>query len=147
ADDLSGDFQSLGWNLIGKTNGASGLTKNDIWNVNPKLGPLAINGGLTLTHALLPGSPAINAGDPAFVPPPAFDQRGTGFARVSVSAVDIGAFESHGFTLAIVSGNPQTALVGADFAQPLLVAVTADNVREPVDGGLVVFTPPLSGPG
>ena len=40
--------------------------------IDPLLGPLADNGGPTLpdgskmlTHALLPGSPAINAGDPA----------------------------------------------------------------------------------
>ena len=35
--------------------------------VDPLLGPLADNGGPTLTHALLPGSPAINAGDPTAV--------------------------------------------------------------------------------
>jgi len=33
--------------------------------IDPLLGSLADNGGPTLTHALLAGSPAINAGDPA----------------------------------------------------------------------------------
>ena len=47
------------------------------------LGPLQDNGGPTFTHALLPGSPAINAGDPDFTPPPFFDQRGAGFGRVA----------------------------------------------------------------
>ncbi len=56
---------------------------------DPQLGPLADNGGPTLTHALLPGSLAIDAGnDVAHL---ATDQRGR--ARVSGAAADIGAFE------------------------------------------------------
>jgi hypothetical protein len=56
-----------------------------------KLGPLADNGGPTRTHALLPGSPAINAGsNPAGL---TFDQRGFNYARVQGAAADIGAFE------------------------------------------------------
>ncbi len=62
-------------------------------DVDPLLAPLADNGGPTLTHALLLGSPAINAGDPAFVAPPAFDQRGAPFARVLGGTIDIGAIE------------------------------------------------------
>ncbi|MDA1050347.1 MAG: right-handed parallel beta-helix repeat-containing protein [Planctomycetota bacterium] len=69
---------------------------------------LADNGGPTLTHALLPGSPAIDAGDNSLLPadsedqdsdgdttePIPFDQRGTGFTRILGRAtVDIGAFE------------------------------------------------------
>jgi hypothetical protein len=60
---------------------------------DPLLGLLADNGGPTMTMALLPGSPCINAGDPAFAGPPDFDQRGPGFARVSGGRIDIGAFE------------------------------------------------------
>ncbi len=56
-------------------------------NVNVKLGPLASNGGPTLTHALLAGSPAINTADMAVAP--THDQRN--YARVG--APDIGAFE------------------------------------------------------
>ena len=56
---------------------------------DPKLGPLADNGGPTLTMALLPGSSAINAGDPAAAPPT--DQRGV--PRPQGPGVDIGAFE------------------------------------------------------
>jgi hypothetical protein len=58
-------------------------------NTDPKLGPLANNGGPTLTMALLPGSPAINAGDPAGAPPT--DQRGV--TRPQGPGVDMGAFE------------------------------------------------------
>ena len=58
-------------------------------NTDPKLGPLADNGGPTWTMALLPGSPAIDA-DSA-VGAPATDQRGV--PRPQGSGVDIGAFE------------------------------------------------------
>ena len=37
----------------------------DLHNVNPLLGPLQNNGGPTQTNALLTGSPAIDAGNPA----------------------------------------------------------------------------------
>jgi len=56
---------------------------------DPKLGPLADNGGPTLTMALLPGSPAIDAGNTALAP--AADQHG--FPRAAGLAPDIGAFE------------------------------------------------------
>ena len=58
-------------------------------NTDARLGPLADNGGPTLTMALLPGSPAIDAGDTALAP--ATDQRG--FPRPAGLAADIGAFE------------------------------------------------------
>src|SRR6185437_7907912 len=51
------------------------------------LGPLADNGGQTQTVALLPGSPAINAGDNSLAIAPdntplTTDQRGAGFPRI-----------------------------------------------------------------
>jgi hypothetical protein len=57
----------------------------------PRLAPLTDNGGPTRTHALLPGSPAIDAGDDAFSL--GTDQRGAGFDRVVGAAADIGAYE------------------------------------------------------
>jgi hypothetical protein len=51
-------------------------------NTGPLLGPLQDNGGPAFTHALLPGSPAINAGHPNFTPPPSYDQRRSPFVRV-----------------------------------------------------------------
>jgi hypothetical protein len=56
---------------------------------DPMLAPLADNGGPTKTHALLPGSPATDAGNN--VANLATDQRGR--ARVSGAAADIGAYE------------------------------------------------------
>jgi hypothetical protein len=58
-------------------------------NTDPRLGSLADNGGPTLTLALLPTSPAIDAADPALSP--LFDQRG--FPRPVGPFPDIGAFE------------------------------------------------------
>jgi hypothetical protein len=60
---------------------------------DPLLGPLAGNGGATHTHALLPGSPAIDAGNDGTCL--ATDQRG--IPRPHGEACDIGAFESQGF--------------------------------------------------
>jgi hypothetical protein len=60
-------------------------------NVDPRLGPLAANGGPTLTQALLPGSPAIDAVPATGAGCPATDQRGV--SRPQGPACDIGAFE------------------------------------------------------
>jgi hypothetical protein len=57
--------------------------------VDPLLGPLAENGGITPTVSLLPGSPAIDAGDESVCP--LTDQRGV--TRPKGMACDIGAFE------------------------------------------------------
>ncbi|QEG36894.1 choice-of-anchor Q domain-containing protein [Bythopirellula goksoeyrii] len=60
---------------------------------------LANNGGPTLTHALVPASPAINAGNPAIASPPTNDQRGSGFPRIMFDRVDIGAYEFNDVTI------------------------------------------------
>src|SRR5262249_41715821 len=65
APDLYGNFDSQGYDLIGNTQGGSGFDPSDLLNVNPLLGPLQDNGGPTQTMALLAGSPALNAGEPA----------------------------------------------------------------------------------
>ncbi len=89
--DCRGVITSLGRNLIGDTTGC-GFTPSatgDLVNVDPLLGLLRDNGGPTLTHALLSGSPAIDTGDDASCP--ATDQRGV--ARPQGAQCDIGAFE------------------------------------------------------
>ena len=50
--------------------------------IDARLAPLADNGGPTKVHALFGDSPALDAGNPAFVGPPNFDQRGAPYARV-----------------------------------------------------------------
>jgi len=82
-------FTSLGYNLADDT--SCGFTEpTDLIVADAMLGPLQDNGGPTETHALLPGSPAIDAGSPD-CPPPDTDQRGV--VRPQGAACDIGAFE------------------------------------------------------
>ncbi len=76
-------------NLIGSVSG-DGI-------INPMLGSLGINGGTTLTHAPLVGSPVIDAGNDALAVDASSnalgsDQRGTPFSRF-LNAVDMGSFE------------------------------------------------------
>lgn len=61
--------------------------------IDAMLEPLMDNGGTTLTHALLEGSPAIDQGKTNEVEGVAYDQRGAPFRRVFGSDVDVGAFE------------------------------------------------------
>jgi hypothetical protein len=99
--DLSGRLSSSGYNLIGDTRGGSGFSGTDILNVDPRLGPLHDNGGPTPTMALLPGSPALNAGDPADLG--TADQRGV--ARSG--GVNIGAYQASASAFVLtVSGTP-----------------------------------------
>jgi uncharacterized repeat protein (TIGR01451 family) len=230
-----GTFTSLGNNLTSDGGGGILDQPGDLINTNPLLAVLGNYGGATPTHALLPGSLAINAGGPASeiqrvtvsgtsgtftltfngqsTEPLAFNASaaavqsalnglstlgggstsvsksgnvytvtfggslgatdvpqltgaGAGGALVTIStvlnggtlatdqrgvprpqlgAVDIGAFESRGFTMAIAVGNNQTTSVTTMFPNPLSVLVTS-NFGEPVAGGAVTFTAPASGP-
>jgi len=88
-----GTVTSLGYSLSSDDGGGVLTGPGDQINIDPMLGPLQDNGGPTSTHALLPGSPAINSGDPSFSPPPFFDQRGPGFDRVVNGRIDKGSFE------------------------------------------------------
>lgn len=91
APDVSGAINSLGHNLVGNTTGSTGFgVAGDILGMDPMLGPLSDNGGRTWTHALLPGSPAINASDNSASP--STDQRG--LPRIACTVADIGAFET-----------------------------------------------------
>ena len=96
-----GTVTSDGYNL--SSDGGSGFltATGDQINTDPLLGPLAENGGPTLTHALPEGSPAIDAG--INFSEMTTDQRGAGFARTyddpdlanvtGGDGTDIGAFE------------------------------------------------------
>ncbi len=100
APDCFGTITSQGNNLIGTTSGCTySPGPGDLVGVDPKLGPLADNGGLTRTHALLSGSPAI---DHVVAPcRSALDQRGV--FRPQGDGCDIGAIEK---------GSPLNASVG-----------------------------------
>ncbi|WP_461115797.1 beta strand repeat-containing protein, partial [Spirosoma jeollabukense] len=131
---------SSSYNVIG-TGGSGDLTNgvnNNKVGVDALLSALGNYGGPRQTHALLPGSPAINAG--TAVGAPTTDDRG--MSRVGVT--DVGSFESRGFAMALTSGNNQSATVNTAFANPLVVTVSSAN-SEPVAGGVVTFTGPGSG--
>jgi parallel beta-helix repeat protein len=89
-----GTVTSNGYNLSSDDGGGYLNGPGDQINTDPLLGPLQDNGGPTFTHALLAGSPAIDAGDPNFSPPPLNDQRGCSFDRVFNGRIDIGSFET-----------------------------------------------------
>jgi probable HAF family extracellular repeat protein len=91
--DVYGNLGSQGHNLIGNPQEMMGWVSSDLLHVNPMLGPLQNNGGPTQTRALLPGSPAIDAGDNTGAP--MWDQRGPGYPRIEHGIIDIGAFEYH----------------------------------------------------
>jgi predicted outer membrane repeat protein len=94
--DIATGQVSANFSAVGSPQGwtpAPGSGNNLPFGTDLQLGPLQDNGGPTLTHEPGPNAPPVNAGDPAFVPPPDFDQRGTGFARVVGGVLDIGAVE------------------------------------------------------
>jgi CSLREA domain-containing protein len=93
-------------NLVGPGGGgglSDGVNDNQVGVSNPRLGPLQNNGGSTFTHALLPGSPALDRGSTFAAAQKGLstDQRAMGFVRAADAAdadnlrtVDIGAFEA-----------------------------------------------------
>jgi hypothetical protein len=82
-------FVSQGHNLSSDGSCPALTGPGDLKKTAAKVGPLQDNGGPTLTHALLDGSPAIDAGGAANCPPT--DQRG--ISRPQGPTCDIGAYE------------------------------------------------------
>jgi hypothetical protein len=91
--DLGGDGAfEVRFSLIENTGGAPRIDLGgNVLGQDPQLGPLAGNGGPTETHLPAATSPAVDAGDPAFAPPPATDQRG--LPRLAGARIDMGAVE------------------------------------------------------
>jgi hypothetical protein len=82
-----GTVVSEGHNLVQDDSCAP--VESDLVGVDPLLEPLARNGGPTATHALIGGSPAVDAAGSESAP--ATDQRGV--ARPVGAGPDMGAFE------------------------------------------------------
>jgi len=121
---------SQGNNLFGSNTECTGIT-TDVEAANPLLGPLADNGGDTPTHALLAGSPALNAG--ASTGCPATDQRGLLRPARGVSgataACDIGAFELQLEQAGLGLSLNQTSFTTG---QTLRATVTASNTGDAI---------------
>src|SRR5262245_50492300 len=77
-----GTVTSDGFNPSSDDAGGLLTGPSDQINTDPLLGALQDNGGPTFTHAPLPGSPVIDAGDPNFTSPPFYDQGAPGFDRM-----------------------------------------------------------------
>jgi uncharacterized repeat protein (TIGR01451 family) len=129
---------SRGHNISSDGSLASSFTQpGDLNNTDPKIGPLADNGGPTFTHALLAGSPALDAADGSGAP--ATDQRG--IARPQGAGFDIGAFElqvgaAQTADLAVaLSAAPDPVAVGQD----LTYRITVKN-NGPSPGTNVILT-------
>jgi predicted outer membrane repeat protein len=156
--DLRSYFSLIGHNAnsgfaeapVGMPDGNGNLIGGPINGpIDPLLGPLADNGGPTLTHALLSGSPAIDAGDPAAMPGvgsvPQFDQRGAPYSRVAdgslvdAAVIDMGAFELQ--DVAVVTcdfdGDTDCDIDDIDLLIGEIVAGTNDPAFDLTGDGLV----------
>ena len=137
APDSYGPVASQGSNLVSKTDGGSGWVAADQTGtvaapLDPRLGPLADNGGPTKTHALLADSPAVDAG-PATAPGTQ-DQRGL----VRDALADIGAFE--------LGARLSQAITFAPLA-PVTFGVAPITLAATSSSGLAVTYTVVSGPG
>ena len=141
AANCNGGLTSDGYNLEdGATCGLTGT--GDITNTNPLLGPLADNGGDTQTHALLAGSPAIDAA--VCVSGLATDQRG--IPRPQGSQCDIGAYEKQNErpdavndSATVDEGGTTTTLSGGQTS-------VLHNDTDPENDTLTVNTTPVTPP-
>jgi CSLREA domain-containing protein len=147
--NCSGSISSAGHNLTSDAT-CTPTGPSDLTNTNPLLSPLQDNGGVMFayggaapSYALLPGSPAINAGTNAGCP--AVDQRG--MARPHGANCDIGAYEANDAPQASAdsySTNEDTPLiVGApgllsNDVDPDNDVITATLLIAPSHGTLVV---------
>jgi predicted outer membrane repeat protein len=139
-----GTITSLGYNLSSDDGGGVLNGPGDQINTDPALGALQDNGGPTFTHELLPGSPAIDAGDPNFTPPPFFDQRGFGFDRVVNGRIDIGSFEVQTQTVAIHLQAAGRKVEGINTVRLRWSGASSNNI-DVYRNGIVVATVPNTG--
>lgn len=152
-NDVRGTFISDGNNLIGDSGTSTGFVNGTSGDqvgssaspFDPIIGPLADNGGPTLTHALLVGSPAIDNADNTGGPE--IDQRGE--PRPTDATADIGAYELGGVSItiddvAIAEGD--SAQTSMEFTLRLsrttIQTVSVDYVVQP---GLIVVDPLTGG--
>jgi predicted outer membrane repeat protein len=102
----AGNPWNLEWSILGDTPLPANIVDvaGNQFDTGPQLGPLQNNGGPTLTMEPLPGSPAIDMGDPNIAGYTPYDQRVTGFPRLVGPRIDIGAIEVQAPELAATGG-------------------------------------------
>jgi hypothetical protein len=149
-NDIGGAVNTTsGFNLIGDGTGLVGISDGSDGNmigtlgspIDPQLGALGNNGGLTETMALLSGSPAIDAGSNLL----AVDGLGNalatdqiGNARIFNGTVDIGAVEFQGGPSLTVRTSSSSAVFGQSVT--LTAQIARAHTTDPEPGGTVQFT-------
>jgi uncharacterized repeat protein (TIGR01451 family)/CSLREA domain-containing protein len=132
SDDCIGIIDSTGYNIFGSPNDGDcepdamevGQAPNDLV-ADPKVGPLAPNGGANQTHALLAGSPAIDGGNPAGCQDGSgtnlnVDERGQ--TRPLGARCDVGAVEMGSTDLQLTkTADASSVVVGGDIVYTLTV--------------------------
>jgi CSLREA domain-containing protein len=142
----------VNYSLI-QQSGLSLTGTGNIVEVSPELGQLAFNGGPTRTHAPLPSSPAIDAGDPATISDPlVFDQRGAPFVRVfddsvaSGTGIDMGSFERQPIPAGLLVVDVIDDVINSDFTTGDLSLREALNLANIISGpDTISFSSSLAG--
>jgi len=157
AADCTGSLSSLGHNLVGDDTGcpvaAADLTVDPADVFVTVLGPLEADSTGTEMHALLRGSPAIDAGDDLACP--TADQRGeprpTDGDRDGKSHCDVGAFEAGRNPLALLTAFPNgeegTTVTGLYSNLPnadITLNVYSNSVCDPSGQGEFFFSLPVT---
>ena len=159
--DLFGAFTSNGHNLVGLDAGNSGFSNGDLGDLvgstttlDPLLSPLGSHGGATLTCALFPGSPALDAGDDTLLQSPldlTTDQRGV--PRLCLTHVDIGAFELRQASTPILFAASSAEAAGSirltltNLVGASLTVLAAPSATSPLSSWAVLGSVPEVAPG
>ncbi|MBI5702098.1 MAG: hypothetical protein HZC39_01090, partial [Chloroflexi bacterium] len=132
-DDINDEIQSDGTSTVTISDSVvkGGITGTNIITTDPKLGPLANNGGFTRTMALGVGSSAINQGG-TVTACAATDQRGV--TRPQGAACDIGAYEFDGAITLTVSSASGT------YGGTVNLSATLESYGTPLSGKTINFT-------
>ena len=150
--DFFGPAAHTDRNLIGDSTDATGFSSasGDLLGtaaapINPLLGPLQNNGGTTTTVALLPGSPALGAGDPSAAAAADLTTDQRGLPRAVAGEIDIGAFETQPELSSITTLGTTSNSVNLGQSVTLTATVSAPPGVNTVPTGTVTFSDAVNG--